>query len=87
MSEANSAAETVIHYTVMQFAKKIRGLSRVPFLLGYKIYPLLAVALFIVAVSKKLPFLSSGLTDLCGFKEMHAALLLLTSVSVLLALF
>lgn len=48
------AAETLIHYTVMQFAKKIRGQSRVPFLIGYEIYPLLAVALCIVAISKKL---------------------------------
>lgn len=82
-----SAAETLIHYTVMQFAKKIRGQSRVLFLIGYQIYPLLAVALFIVAISKKLSFLTPGHTDLCSFKEMHAALLLLRPVSVLLALF
>lgn len=68
-----SAAKTLIHYTVMQFAKKIRGQSRVPFLIGYQIYPLLAEALSIVAISKKLSVLSPGLTDLCHFKEMHAS--------------
>lgn len=36
-----SAAETLIHYTVMQFAKKTSGQNRVPFLLSYKIYPVL----------------------------------------------
>lgn len=81
-----SATDTLIHYPAIQSAKKIRGQRRAPFLIGYQIYWLLAGAIFTVAISKKLP-LSQAFTNLCSFQEMQAALLVVTSVSVLLVLF